>query len=266
MAFNPNELIVDRVRSMTAQDLETGEMLFRLTQLEEPSINTAAEGEDVVDAVGSLITTVYRAKTATFSASNSLLSLDLAAAQYGTKKAVASKDANILVPTYEVLEFGESDSAGKKLAHTPANAEEIVYVYEMLQGGIGKSFKAGSQASASEFQINEGTLVPPTGFKGKLFVEYDYESENAVALKNRSSQFPTAFSAVIYVYFRDVCTDKLISGKIICPKAKINPESIELGMTATGKHPFEMKMMKDYCSDESADELFSIVVSNDDEE
>ena len=259
-------MIVDRVRSMTAQDLETGEMLFRLTQLEEPSINTAAEGEEVVDAVGSLITTVYRAKTATFSASNSLLSLDLAAAQYGTKKEVATSDTKILVPTYEILEFGDSDAAGKNLAHTPAAAEEVLFVYEMLQGGIGKSFKAGSQASSTEFQINEGKLVPPTGFKGKLFIEYTYESDSAVALKNRSSKFPTAFSAVIYVYFRDVCTDKLISGKIICPKAKINPESIELGMTATGKHPFEMKMMRDYCSDDTADELFSIVVSNDDEE
>lgn len=259
-------MIVDRVRSMTAQDLENGEMLFRLTQLEEPSINTAAEGEEVVDAVGSLITTVYRAKTATFSASNSLLSLDLAAAQYGTKKDVASADKKIVVPTYEVVEFTAADSAGKQLKHVPVKPEEVKYAYEMQQGGIGKSFRAGSQVSATEFKLDGQTLTPPTDFVGKLFIEYNYESENAVALKNRSSKFPTAFSAVIYVYFRDVCTDKLISGKIICPKAKINPESIELGMTATGKHPFEMKMMKDFCADETADELFSIVVSNDDEE
>ena len=36
MAFNKNELILDKVRSLTAHDLSTGEVLFRLTSLEDP--------------------------------------------------------------------------------------------------------------------------------------------------------------------------------------------------------------------------------------
>ena len=72
MAFNKNELILDKVRSLTAHDLSTGEMLFRLTSLEDPSLSCTAEGEEIVDAIGALITTLYRAKKATFSASNSL--------------------------------------------------------------------------------------------------------------------------------------------------------------------------------------------------
>lgn len=263
MAFNPNELVIDRVRSMTAHSLDTGEMVFRLTQLEEPSLATAAEGEDVTDALGSVITTIYRAKTATFSATNSLLSLDLAASQFGSKKQVGEKNKEILDYTYEIIDFTVDDSAGKKLKHTPADVTAIKYVYEVNKKDLGKMFKAGSQASAAEFQVNEdGTLIPPTGFVGKLFVEYTYKAENAVKVANKASDFPTAFSAVLYVYFRDVCTDKLISGKVIIPKAKINPESIELAFTSTGKHPFEMKINKDYCVDEGADELFSIVVSD----
>ena len=58
MAFNVNELILDRVRSLTAHDLFDGKMLFRLTSLEDPSLNTTAEGEEIVDAIGALITTV----------------------------------------------------------------------------------------------------------------------------------------------------------------------------------------------------------------
>ena len=57
MAANFNELILDRVRYVTAHDLETKEKLFMLTQIEEPSLNCTAEGEDVTDAVGALITT-----------------------------------------------------------------------------------------------------------------------------------------------------------------------------------------------------------------
>lgn len=262
MAFNPNELVVDRIRSMSAHSLDTGEMVFRLTQLEEPSLATAAEGEDVTDALGSVITTIYRAKTATFSATNSLLSLDLAATQFGSKKQVAGSENKMIDYTYEIVEFGAGDSAGKKLAHKPADATAVKYAYEMVKKDLGKVFKAGSLASENEFQLkDDGTLIPPTGFEGKLFVEYTYEAENAVKVINKASDFPEAFSAVIYVYFRDVCTDKLISGKIIVPKAKINPESIELALTATGKHPFEMKMMRDFCAGEGEDELFSIVVS-----
>lgn len=79
---------------------------------------------------------------------------------------------------------------------------------------------------------------------------------------NKASNFPEAVSVVIYAYFRDVCNEnKVYSGKIVCPKAKLNPESIELALTSTGKHPFEMTMMRDYCSEEGMDELFSIIVS-----
>lgn len=254
-------MVIDRVRRMTAHDLETGEMLFQLTQLEEPSLNTASEGEDVTDALGSVITTIYRAKTGTFSATNSLFSLDLAATQFGSKKKVADESHKILTYTYEVLTFGDNDTAGITLAHKPANADAIKYVYEIVKKDVGRSFTAGSAPSDTEFQINENKLVPPTGFKGQLLIEYTYESSEAVRVANMSEDFPEAFSAVLYVYFRDVCTDKLISGQVIIPKAKINPESIELALTSTGKHPFEMKLNKDYC--EEGAELFSIVVAGD---
>ena len=110
MAFNVNELVLDKVRSLTAHSINEknyGEMLFRLTSLEDPSLSCTAEGEEIVDAIGAVITTLYRAKKATFSASNSLISLDLAAAQYGTEKEVASSTGKIKVPTYEILTVAE---------------------------------------------------------------------------------------------------------------------------------------------------------------
>ena len=46
---------------------------------------------------------------------------------------------------------------------------------------------------------------------------------------------------------------------IVCPKAKFNPESVELALTSTGKHAFELNMMKDYCEDDG--DLFTIIVN-----
>lgn len=257
MAFNKDELILDRVRSLTAHDLSNGEMLFRLTSLEDPSLACTAEGEEITDAIGALITTLYRAKKATFSANNSLISLDLAAAQFGTKKEVASADNKIVVPTYEVLTIAEG-ATEVELAKEPVN--EVKYIYALVNGGIATRYDAGAAASDKEFVIEGKKITVPTDVTGKIYVEYDYESENANRIVNKTSDFPEACSMKIYAYFRDKCNENLVySGVIISPKAKLNPEQVELALTSTGKHAFEFQMMRDYCEEEA--ELFSIIVA-----
>ena len=253
--FNKNELILDRVRSLTTHDLETNELLFRLTSLEDPSLSCTAEGEEIVDAIGALITTLYRAKKATFSASNSLISLDLAAAQYGTKKEVGEVVTDY---AYEILGV---DGATVTLKNKP-NVDSIKYIYSIEDNQIGTAYKAGSVASETEFVVSaEGEITLPTSVTtGKVYVEYTYENANAMRVVNKASNFPTACSMVIYAYFKDVCNEnKIYSGKIICPKAKLNPEQVELALTSTGKHAFEFQMMRDYCEEEA--ELFSIIVA-----
>lgn len=260
MAFNKNEVLLDRVRSLTCHDLETKKMLLRLTSLEDPSLNTTAEGEEVVDAIGALITTLYRAKKATFSASNSLMSLDLAAAQYGAKKEVADSTNKIVDYAYEILKV---DGASVKLAHAPM-VDSIKWIYTIENNEVGTAYAVAATASESEAVVaDDGTItLPTTVTSGKVYVEYQYETENAVRVVNKASEFPSAVSVVIYAYFRDVCNEnKIYSGKIICPKAKLNPESVELALTSTGKHPFEFVINRDYCAEEGQDELFEIVLA-----
>jgi len=251
-------VILDRVRSLTGHDLSTDELLLRLTSLEEPSLQCTAEGEEVVDAIGALITTLYRAKRATFSATNSLISLELAAAQYGTKKEVASAESKIVTSTYEILPIGEDGTV--TLKHTPA--KDVMYIYSIANGETGTGYKVGSAVSATEFVIEDKVITVPTGLTGKVYVEYDFETENAVRVRNMASNFPSAMKLRIYAYFKDKCNENLVySGVILCPKAKINPEQIELALTSTGKHPVDFQMMKDYCAEEGEDELFAIIVN-----
>lgn len=271
--FNKNELLLDKVRSLTAHDLATGQMLFRLTSLEEPSIKCTAEGEEITDAVGSLITTMYRAKKAILSATNSLISLDLAAEQYGSKKQIAGlkdytygneadENATIEDYTYEILTAADGKIT---LAHKASN--EIKYIYSIENNEIGTMYVAGAAVSPTNFVVDNETgdttvISVPEGLTGKIYVEYQYKTLNAIRISNRASEFPRAVSMVVYAYFKDRCNENLVySGKIICPKAKLNPEQVELALTSTGKHPFEFTMMKDYCAEEGDDELFSIIVS-----
>lgn len=263
MAFNPNELILDRVRSLVWNDLTTGQMLFRLTSLENPTLQCTAEGEEVTDAVGAVITTLYRAKKAQFNATNSLVSLDLMANQYGTKKEVATETNKIDDTTYDILTVPAPAGEDLKLKHTPKNAANIKWAYSIVKNEIGTAYQAGSTASATEFVVAaDGTVTPPTGFTGQLYIEYVFENENAIRIKNSASNFPEAGSAIVYAYFRDRCNENLIySGKVICPKAKMDPSQIEIALTSTGKHPFTFVMSKDYCAGEGEDTLFTIIVS-----
>ena len=103
MAFNPNELIIERVRSVEEYNIETGELEGRYTQIEDPSLQTSSESSDVVDAMSNVIATFYKATTGTFGFSNSLFSLDLAASQFGTKKVVAGTDSKISTPIKIIL-------------------------------------------------------------------------------------------------------------------------------------------------------------------
>lgn len=263
--FNKNEVVLEKIKQASLYDLETGILLNRLTSIEEPSLNTTAEKEEVVDAQGNTITDIYRAKKATFGGSNSLFSLDLAASQFGATKEVASADKKIVNYTAETVAIS---GATAKLSNTPVTEgkDAIKYVYIIESGEIGEAYKVGAAAkAATDTEIgevtvaNDGTITFPEGVSGKVYAEYAYESTEAVRIVNKTNEYPTAGKLVILALFRDKCTDKTILGSIICPKAKLNPESVDLSLTPTGKHPFEYTMMKDFCSDE--EELFEIVLS-----
>lgn len=261
MAFNPNEMIIDRVRYVTFNDLD-GKQQFMLTQIEDPSLNCTAEGEDVVDAVGALITTLYRSKQAEFTASNSLFSLNLAAAQLGSEKEVASAGNEIEVFKYEFIPVADGATT-VDLAETPVEGS-VQYIYAVENGVSTAAYKLGAgEATANEFTINGKTITLPTLSEGeklsKIFVEYKYKSENAVRVVNSASDFPEVGTAHIYVIFKDVCTEEVIAGQIIFNKAKLDPSSVELALTATGKHAFTLKAFKDYCSED--EELYTIIVT-----
>ena len=253
MAINVNELILEKVRSLSFTDLEDGSVIGRLTKLEDPSLQTAAEADEVVDAQGSLITKIFKAKTGRFEASNSLFSMDLLAQQYGTDKEVASDDNKIIVPCSETLTVADSKIT---LSHTPYG--EVKYIYKIESNNIAKKYTLGSTATANEFSIADAVITVPTDVTGKIYVEYEYESTSAVRVINKTDEFPKAVGVKIYAIFRDQCNENIkYAGVIVANKGKIDPSSIDTSLTATGKHSFAIDFMKDYCDDDS--DLFSVI-------
>ncbi len=255
MAINVNELILDKVRSLIFTDLADGSVIGRLTKLEDPSLQTAAEAEEVTDAQGALITKLFRAKTGRFEATNSLFSMDLLAQQYGSEKEVADETTKIVVPCEETLEV----ASGKvTLSHTPSN--EIKYIYKLENGTLAQKYTLGTSATATEFTTDGAEITVPTGVTGKIYVEYEYEATSAVRVVNNTENFPAAVGVKIFAIFKDQCNENIkYAGSIVAKKGKIDPSSIDTALTATGKHAFAIDFMKDYCDDNA--DLFSVLVA-----
>lgn len=256
MSMNVNELILDKVRSLIFTNLEDGSVVGRLTKLEDPSLQTAAEAEEVTDAQGALITKLFRAKTGRFEATNSLFSMDLLAQQYGADKIVADETNKIIQSCEETLEVADGKVT---LTHTPSN--EIKYIYKLESNALAKKYIVGTTATASEFAVNGAEITVPTDVTGKIYVEYEYESTDAVKVVNNTENFPEAVGVKIFAIFKDVCNEnKKYAGTIIAKKGKIDPTSIDTALTATGKHSFAVDFMKDYCDDDA--DLFSVIVAS----
>lgn len=253
--FNPDEILLDRVRTVTYSDYKTNELLFRLTSVEDPKVSTSTEGEEILDAQGSSITTLYRAKKGVFTCTNTLISTGVLAVQMGTEKKVASTTSKIQMPTDEILEVN-----GGKVTLTYKPIDDVKYIYALVDNGIAKSYKQGATVSATEFTIDaNGEITVPTGVTGQIYVEYIREIDNGIKIDNDTDKFPKVGRLRVNAIFKDKCTEEVIAGVIISHRAKIDPSQIELALTSTGKHPVTINMMKDYCSTDT--NLFSIILA-----
>lgn len=264
MSFNPNELVLEKIRAVEEYDPATNELTGRYTQIEDPSLQTSADGTQVTDAMGAEIVTFYNAQTGTFSFSNSLFSLDLAASQFGSKKEIADEENKIIKPVSETVTIADGKVV---LKYTPVGTAgaEVKYVKVINENNtFGETYEVSPTAGEGKFtlDVSTKTITLPDGVTGRVFVRYDAETAKAVKVTKKTDGVPEVKSLLIHAIFHDPCNTNLVyAGVISVPRAQINPESVELNLTPDGKHAAEYKLQKPYC-DENA-RLFDIIVSED---
>ena len=255
--------VIDRVLRGVMLHSSTGEALWSINQIEDPQLSVSSDTADAVDALGNPIMTFDRAKTAEFSASNSLFDLGLLAAQSGTSIAQSTAADKIEVPCFEEVTYSGSTIT---LKHTPnaTGAAGIPYIYALNgDGTLGTKYPYASAATASAFSFSGTTLTVPTGASsGDMFlVIYHYDADNsdeALSVTNSASNFPSAGKFVMEVLGCDVCD---ISTKyyayLIFPQAKLTSD-FDLTFATDGNHPFTIRANQEYCDREKR--LFQIVI------
>lgn len=265
MSFNPNELILEKIRSVEEYDPATNELTGRYTQIEDPSLKTSADATEVTDAMGATIQTFYNAQKGTFDFTNSLFSLDLAASQYGSKKVVATSIDKIVMPVSEVLPIGAGGTVVLKYTPVGTTGAEVKYVKVINENNtFGETYEVSATAGDGKFTIDASTktITLPENVTGRVFVNYEKETEKAVQVIKRTDGVPEVKTLLIHAIFHDPCNKNLVyAGVIRCPRAQIDPSSTELSLKSDGKHAASYVLNKEYCSDDS--KLFDILISED---
>lgn len=234
MAFDLSNFVIDRVVRGVATDMKTGDVLFSINQITNPSLNCTSESADAVDALNVPIATFYRAKTAEFSAENALFDMNLLATQAGTTKKVATSDAKITTPCFQTIDVTAATSY--TLSHTPkADTTPKIYVLNG-DGTLGEKVEISTTAADRKVALAGTALTLVVGENGytadkeQLFVMYEYEADGsvkngAVEVANSATNFPVGCKFVMEILGADVCDQtNLIYAYLIFPNAKLSPD------------------------------------------
>ena len=266
--FNINSMVINRAIDCFMLDKATGEQIFYANQIKEPKLAVGGEQVKAEDALGQIIATFDRSKTASLECSNALFSFDLVKAQLGAKKEVASDSSKIVTPSVELIEL--KDKTKCKLEHKPVTGS-LKYIYSTFPDRTAdKMYKLGSgSATADTFVIGgadgkEITLpTTPDAFNvgDKIIAIYDYEATKAVKVTNRADVFGKGGKFVLRVLAADVCdTNTEYLTYIIFGNAKLKND-FDLTIGTTAEHGLSVEAIQDYCA--ATNDLFSIIVAGD---
>ena len=287
-----------RIVRGVATDMKTGDVLFSINQITNPSLSCTSESTDAVDALNVPIATFYRAKTAEFSAENALFDMNLLATQTGTKKNVASSTNKIAVPCFETIEIKAPDSGDTvslKLSHTPLEtAGHYVKVYVLKgDGTLGDKVDTTKDAktpNGRSVYVRDGrTLtvaytttdednngIGDSGFMAgeQLFVMYDYEADGATETKdgntvtekargavevvNSATKFPVGCKFIMEILGADVCSQTDLIYAYLIFPNCKLSPDFDWSIATDSTHPFSMKAMQEYCDKQKR--LFSIII------
>lgn len=270
MALDFDNLVIDRPLRLRMQDKSTGELWFVVNELKEATLTNGAEQVFLTGSAGTRIAVLDRNKTTTLTFQSGLVSMSMMATQTGAAEGVqiASTTNKIVTPGFEVLTVGGTATEANttiELAQTPI-AGSVKYIYVMQKdNSLGKKFALNdaSGATADSFSINGKVITLPTGAditaNTRIAVDYQYETDSAIKVVNRSDEFAKKGTVILEVLLRDICdNNRKYYAQLIVPNGAMSGQ-FDITMNGDGSvHGATVEAISDYCSVDK--ELFSWIV------
>lgn len=258
---NVNSVLPDIITRIVGRSRKAdGEILFITGKVANGSLQTDAQEVVKSDAEGTPIKRWMNAKTATFTGDETFWNLDLYSQQLnGEGKIIGSTGHGVIVPISDPITTLSAATTTYTLAYDAANVgTESAPAYRISvctidsAGNPVKRFKQASAVAAGAFTytansktltFNEGDLVAGD----KLFVEYDFNSEDCVAVVDSADKFPDNIEIVVEGLFATPC-DEALAGYTIFPKAQLSA-STTASFGRTDTFPFSFTAQQDYCDE-----------------
>jgi len=263
--FTVDGVIFEEILSVIAEN-SNGDLLYRITQASEGTVEVTAETKESKDKNGTLIKKSYNAKAASLTLTNAYLDLNAYAQTTGSEKLVATEDNKIQAPRMLLIDSKESSTI---LPDMPVDGTITVTAVKS-NGSIGKAYTLSSTSTASktEYAYNKDTLTItfPVDIDAsevsEFLIKYEYMASQAIMIEQKSDKFPKTVKLTVQALYHDECEkDFLRLAYIIFPNFQVSPEtSIQMKTDAT----FEYKgdAQQDYCS--KGKRLYYIVMADND--
>jgi len=266
MAFKLGDLVIDRIVEGIAESPSDGTLLYRLTNLQEATIDITADSVDAVDGTGTVIRTFYRGKQGEFTATNSLVSLPIIGAMSGEDSVQASAAAPILMP--RIVTTASKEVVMHGITDTSLTDHKVVVNYVEANGTLGDQIPAENLSLAAptgEATASTLTITDEDASHKAWIVKYERSvTENGIKIQNRSDKFAKTVKLTLKVLIVDPCEPDVIrAAYVILPSFQPSPElSIQFSTDATIDYTGRMQVS--YCGAEKV--LYEIVVCGDDAE
>lgn len=268
MALTMGTFIVNRPIRGTMFD-STGDVLWTVNDLKDPTLTASTETEDAVDALGSPIMRFDRSKMVELSATSANIDLGLMAARGGVARIDASGSQSVIAPSWETFDVLSTDTT-ITLSYTPyaeGSADPVPFIWELSPDGHQgtKYTLSDTAASATEFTITTVTITLPTGrtADSTFIVYYEYEATgatdlNAIEIDYASDEFPSVGKFVLEVLGHDKCDAQTnYYAYIIFENAKLSCD-MDLTLNATATDNFTITALPQYCA--STKTCFKLII------
>lgn len=219
MAFKVDDMIVDRIQ-MAYMETTSGEPIGTLTQLSEATLEVTAESTDAVDKDGTLIKRFWKGKTGTFTATNAMINLNVAAQMSGSGKEVASaQNAFTNVPGLAIVKI--SDTA--TLTGYVEGTIKVNYLFN--NGTMGDTVPTSAYTIVAETGAFTAPAEAPETSIDRVIVRYDRDATAGVAIHNKADKFPQTIRLILKVLIVDPCdASQLRAAYIDIPSFQPSPE------------------------------------------
>lgn len=259
------DLTITSLETITAFDIQTGNLKFVLDELQNASIANSEEKVDITGKQGRKLSSLKRNKAVTISGTNGMLSSGLLAAQTGSE--LTHKTTEVLWTDYLTVATGNTASTSYKAIGTAGDEIEELWT-KTADGVLDQRLEQASAAAAGKFAYDPASKVLTFNsdvVAGTEIVVYYKRKIAADVLENKSDVHGTKVMMYVDALGEDKCGN-VYRVQFYLPKVDFSGEfTVDLGDNQT-VHAFEAESLSGGCGGGAGANLYTYTVFGANEE